>query len=55
MRGFRGVSTKYLGNYLSWMGSLKMGILEVVRSVIMIPSFEGSSLGIFLRPAVPVA
>lgn len=54
MRNFRGVSTKYLGNYLAWMENIKMGILEVLRTVIQVP-FEETCLDVSLRPAVPVA
>lgn len=53
MRNFRGVSTKYLGNYLAWMENIKMGILEVLRTVIQV-LFDETCLAVSLRPAVPV-
>ena len=54
MRGFRGVSTKYLGNYLAWMKNIKKGI-SVVFSEISEVCFDKTCLNISLRPAVPVA
>ena len=53
VRKFRGVSTKYLNNYLVWNNSVKMGIGEVMTEVVK-AVYSVRGVDICRRPALPL-
>lgn len=50
---FRGVSTKHLGNYLTWNLSNKLTLNEIINSIGSI-SYSGTCRQICKKPAIPV-
>lgn len=50
---FRGISTKYLSNYLSWVHIINMNVIEVLKYIISITHCV-RCVDIFNRPSVPI-
>lgn len=56
MRKFNGVSSKYLDNYLSWLGSIferKLTLLQVLKAAVK-EDYDSSWLNVKDRPLMPV-
>ena len=56
IRKFNGVSSKYLDNYLSWLGSIferKLTLLQILKAAVK-EDYDSSWLNVKDRPLMPV-